>query len=105
MTAIDRKYWIQIFGNIVLLLPMPIFVKLCWKDINFKIIFLVCLGTCLFIELSQFTLDFITDYPNKVADIDDVILNMLGVFIGWMFAMLLRKTNLVKELLQENLPS
>lgn len=35
------------------------------------------------IELTQLTLSLLMGFPYRVADIDDVILNVLGAVVGW----------------------
>lgn len=75
---------IQVFGNLVMLLPLPILLGFLRKrSINFisflKLVTLVSLG----IEFIQLLCNFATDVPNKVADVDDLILNVLGGILGW----------------------
>ncbi|PGM57420.1 VanZ family protein [Bacillus sp. AFS053548] len=49
-------------------------------------IFLFGLFLSLSIEIIQFGINYITGYPNKVMDIDDVILNAGGILLGWIIS-------------------
>ncbi|PEJ60842.1 hypothetical protein CN692_01775 [Bacillus sp. AFS002410] len=85
--SIQHGLWIQIIGNIVLLLPIPIlFVVLKRKKLPFNKNFLIGLILTISIELIQLLINYSTKYPNKVMDIDDVILNMIGILFGWIIS-------------------
>lgn len=76
--------WVlQIFGNIMLLLPVPLLYSLLVKEIP-RMKFFMVLGALisLSIELIQFGIDMLGHYPSHVADIDDFILNIIGIVIG-----------------------
>lgn len=75
--------YIQFFGNLVLLLPLPILLGLIkGKSMSFmKNLILITIVT-LFIELTQLLINILTEFPNKIADIDDFILNISGGIIG-----------------------
>ncbi|HHD2753207.1 TPA: VanZ family protein [Clostridium perfringens] len=65
----------NIFGNIILFVPLGIYLQLLKKNkiwINTMIVFFIAL----FVEMFQFIFGF------GAADIDDVILNCLGGLIG-----------------------
>lgn len=62
-------------GNLVLFLPMPILIKLSNKKIKGIFVVLITLVVVIMFE----TMQYIT---GRVADIDDVIFNMLGALIG-----------------------
>ena len=73
---------ISIIGNIVIFMPIGIFVPLLYKAACSK----VCIiGFCssLFIELCQMPL-------SRWTDIDDLWLNTLGVFLGYIIYVFLR---------------
>ncbi|HCJ4329463.1 TPA: VanZ family protein, partial [Listeria innocua] len=44
----------------------------------------LALGISLIIEISQGILNLITQYPNNITDIDDVILNVSGYVLAWL---------------------
>lgn len=70
---------INIFGNIFVFIPLglllPILFKICR---NFAKLLILCLFIILFIEIIQFI--FMIGY----FDIDDIILNLIGCFIGYL---------------------
>ena len=70
-------YKINILGNIAMFVPVGIVLPFCFKNLN-NIIKVTLVGLCctLFIEISQLPL-----YQRR-TDIDDVLLNTIGVFIG-----------------------
>jgi glycopeptide antibiotics resistance protein len=70
--------WIyNLLGNIVVFLPLGILLTLVFKRINIKII----LGISFFIILLAETMQLVLRLG--VFDIDDIILNLLGCFIGY----------------------
>lgn len=70
-------------GNLLLLMPMGIFVPILWiKARSFKRIVIIGALVSLSIELLQYALAYLG--YGRVADIDDLILNILGVMIGYM---------------------
>lgn len=70
--------WINLFGNVVVFIPLGIFLPLIWtKTKNFGRFFLVSSGIIAVIELLQlFTL-------RGVLDVDDYLLNMVGLIVGF----------------------
>ncbi|WKY46831.1 VanZ family protein [Eubacteriaceae bacterium ES3] len=72
--------FINLFGNILLFVPLGLLYPLSRKKkVGFLEIFLVCLGTTALIEVIQFL--FLT---SRRADIDDIILNLIGGLIGYL---------------------
>lgn len=65
----DKTVFINVFGNIILFIPLGIFFK---KDIYLTFIIIIVL------EITQFIL------IRGVFDITDIILNYLGVLIGFL---------------------
>lgn len=66
-----------LLGNIIMFIPLGFFIPIIWKRKRslIKVVFLgFFLSLC--IELSQFL------FTHRVANIDDVILNTLGTWIG-----------------------
>jgi len=75
---------LQVVGNIVLLLPLPILIGLLKKrSTGFFRILTVVISVSLGIELTQLLINCLTGIPNKVADVDDFILNSIGGLVGW----------------------
>lgn len=83
---------INLVGNIALLLPVGFFAPLVFRSLPWKktLIFAVTVG--LIIELMQWVLRV------GIFDIDDVILNALGVMIGfWIFTILGKLSRSMKQ--------
>ncbi|EQC1983969.1 VanZ family protein [Listeria innocua] len=74
---------IQFLGNVVLLVPFAIYINR-FKNISVLKNIVLALGISLIIEISQGILNLITQYPNNVTDIDDVILNVSGYVLAWL---------------------
>lgn len=92
---------IVIFGNIVLLSPLSIFLPILNKDKfnSLKLLFIIALITSLSIELLQLLTCYlgISDI-GRVSDINDVIFNCSGIFLGhFIYKNLLFKFNINKE--------
>lgn len=74
-------YVIQLFGNLVLLLPFAIYLNIKkQRSLMFNIITPIIIS--LSIETIQLLIDFITQFPNKIFDVDDLLLNVAGFLIG-----------------------
>src|SRR4030095_15812520 len=75
----------QVIGNSVMLLPLGIFIPLLFPRFSglFPVVF-ICLLVSVCIELMQ----LITSY--RSTDIDDVILNTAGAFVGYFLYLLFR---------------
>ena len=74
----------NIAGNIVMFLPFGFFGALLWRKFNWKRAFVLGLGITCCIECWQLLV-------GRTSDIDDIILNTLGVFCGYLLWALLRK--------------
>ncbi len=73
---------IQLVGNVILLSPMAVFLEIFTRGrINaFKEVIIV--SACSFvIEIIQLIVTIATKYPGHIADVDDLIINILGVII------------------------
>lgn len=76
---------INLIGNIVLLVPIGFLVPVIFRNVTWKIMLALALATGFAIEGMQVVLHV------GIFDIDDVILNALGVMIGyWAFIILSR---------------
>ena len=69
---------INLLGNVLLFIPAGLWLpKLCPKQRNFFLFFVTCLGAILLVETAQlFTL-------RGSFDVDDIILNLFGMTIGF----------------------
>lgn len=79
--------FIQLAGNVLLLVPLALFVKIflrqrpkAWK------VAAAVPGVSVGIELFQLATNYLTGYPARVADVDDWILNTTGAVLTILFA-------------------
>jgi glycopeptide antibiotics resistance protein len=94
----------QVIGNVLLLFPLPVLWQLTKnKMINFQETFFLVFCSSLLIETTQLIINFITHVPNKVADIDDLILNTIGGIIGWLVFKLVYKISPIAKILEPRL--
>lgn len=76
---------LNFMANIGLFLPLGFFVPIIWnKFLNFKSIFFVGFLTSITIEVIQY-------FIGRSSDIDDVILNTIGVAMGYLLLKLIKK--------------
>ncbi|MBR0038416.1 MAG: VanZ family protein [Lachnospiraceae bacterium] len=80
---------INIVGNTLLFVPIGICIPLLW-NISYGKVMLIGFLYTLFIELTQM-------FMPRVSDVDDLILNSFGVFIGILIHKCLIKTCLKKQ--------
>ena len=95
---------VQLIGNLVLLSPLAVFAEIflqqrpkAWK---------VALGVSsvsLLIEITQLTISLATQYPSRVADVDDLILNTAGVIAALVFTRAICKNQNIQKALQKAL--
>jgi glycopeptide antibiotics resistance protein len=86
----------NIIGNIVLFIPLGIllpFVSKKFHSLKRLCIFAFCLS--LSIEAIQFLSRFLGNF--RVVDIDDILLNTLGAWIGFRVLCICQKRNLITE--------
>lgn len=99
LTFQSSNWLIQIGGNIVLLMPLVVFIGLFMdykKIYSVKKILITGIGTSILIEVVQAIMNYFIQYPNRIADIDDIILNSLGVIIVSVVYEMIRKQYLKK---------
>jgi glycopeptide antibiotics resistance protein len=68
---------LNIGGNIILLIPIGFLIPFVWQQMNWKKIVILSIAAGLSIEITQVFLKV------GIFDIDDVILNAIGVIIGY----------------------
>lgn len=75
---------IQIFITIVLFLLLVLFLAFLKRGkITFRSILMVTCLTSISIEMFQLFINMVTKLPNNIANIDDLILSLLGSIFGW----------------------
>jgi len=84
---------INIIGNIILLVPVGFLIPFIYRNITWKKTLVLAILSGLVIETTQVILHV------GIFDIDDVILNALGVMIGfWIFIFLIKKVPMMKPI-------
>lgn len=76
-------FLINFLGNIMLFIPFGIFIPLLWR-VSIKKVILIGFCSSLFIEVSQLLL-------TRGTDVDDLILNTIGVVLGVVLYRILNK--------------
>lgn len=71
-------------GNIIMFVPFGFFAALLWRRYTWKRAFLTGFCITLFVECCQLSV-------GRAFDIDDIFLNTLGVFCGYLLWILLNK--------------
>ena len=75
---IKREAWINIIGNTALFIPTGIVLPILYKRLDtFPKVLLAGFGISFLIETIQLL------FPGSVTDVDDLIMNTLGVVIGY----------------------
>ncbi len=74
----------QLGGNVLLLVPLGIYIPLIYKK-KLKDTILVGIGFSFIIEIVQFIIGLVINLAYRISDIDDIILNTIGVIIGYSF--------------------
>lgn len=77
---------VNVLGNIVAFMPLGVLVPALGRRPNLPV---VVLGTSAFVSVSIEVLQWL--FARRVADIDDVILNVVGALVGYGCALLLAK--------------
>ena len=74
-------------GNFLLFVPLGILLPLVWRRLRFWNALVIAIGISIGIELAQYRP---RPWSNRLADVNDVILNVLGAGLGLALAGLLR---------------
>lgn len=80
----SRLFFKNVIGNMILFLPFGFFISLYLKEKKPKLTLLITLVTSFSIELVQMII-------GRVFDIDDIMLNLLGGYLGYLVYYLLKK--------------
>lgn len=80
-----QPFYINFLGNIILFMPIGFLLPLLFKRMEF-FLFTVIVGFCisLFIEIMQLP-------QNRSSDVDDLWLNTLGAFLGYLVYLVFRR--------------
>ena len=81
----------QIGGNLILLLPIGIYVPIAFEKLsNFKRFLVFIIGVASSIEIFQFFIGMIITVRYRSVDVDDIILNVIGACGGYMLHYLIK---------------
>lgn len=72
-----KNFFINIIANIIVFIPFGLLTRIIFEKLNFKSIIIISILTIFLLEILQVTLRV------GVFDIDDILLNVLGVVIGY----------------------
>jgi glycopeptide antibiotics resistance protein len=73
-----------LLGNVLAFAPFGVFLPVLWPRWRSLIgIFVAAIAISIAIEAVQLGLSLLMGFPYRVADIDDVLLNVLGVTLGY----------------------
>jgi glycopeptide antibiotics resistance protein len=73
-----------LLGNVLALIPFGIFLPMVWPRFRSVTAMLaVALAISLGIEAGQLGLSLLIRYPYRAADVDDVLLNVIGMILGY----------------------
>lgn len=86
----------NILGNMIMFIPMGIFIKKYLKLDNKKIVILLLFIISMTIEVIQLII-------GRVYDIDDVLLNIIGGFVGFLLADSFNKISSKSKILNNNI--
>lgn len=91
---------IQLLGNIALLSPLVVFAEIfLHQRPKAWIVALGVSAVSLLIEITQFTINLATRHPSRVADVDDLILNIAGIVIAIIITRVIGKTKRIRKVL------
>ena len=99
---VDGRAYLQIGGNILLLMPLPIFLFYLLKKNTGKAILLSSIFFTIGIECIQLIISWSTSFPSRIFDVDDIILNFFGAVIGYGCCVILKRTSKCNEIIREN---
>ncbi|MFF3025297.1 VanZ family protein [Gottfriedia sp. NPDC057948] len=91
--SLTRGLWIQVIGNIIMFVPLGVFIGLYKSNYLFNNVILLVFLYSLLIEITQLCISLVTGYPSRVFDTSDLLLNTIGGLMGWWFLKIL-STNL-----------
>jgi glycopeptide antibiotics resistance protein len=75
-----------LIGNILAFIPLGILVRLLRTRSTWRLALAMALTASLGLELLQLAMSLAMGFPYRVADVDDVILNVTGAMLGWVGA-------------------
>lgn len=100
----ESIFSVQLIGNIVLFFPFPIFLGyLKMNSKKYGMLFLQSFSVSILIEILQVTIDFALGYPSRKFDVDDIILNAVGILLGLFIYFMIQRVRCVNAWIGKNL--
>ena len=91
---------VQLAGNVVLLSPLAVFAEVFLQQRpKAWIVTLGVSAASLLIEITQLVINLTTQYPRRVADVDDLILNVFGIVIAIIITRSISKSEKIRKAL------
>jgi len=87
----NGNWFRQVIGNILLLVPIPVYLNYYLKQSKIFNHLLTGFVISFVFEGIQYLTNTLSRYPNRVVDIDDIILNVTGVLLGYLIMMIIKK--------------
>lgn len=81
--GLTKTAFLQIVGNILLSVPFGAYVIAVMKNKRWWKLLIFALGFTVLIESTQLVIDLLIGNMYRNVDIDDIILNALGAYIGY----------------------
>lgn len=93
----DNLFHITTVGNFLLLLPLSFYFPILFKKYRWNFISITFIGfvISLSIESLQLTYDLVTGYAYRGFNVDDLMMNTLGIFWGYVLYLLVKMTWLI----------
>lgn len=76
---------VPVIGNFVLLFPLGFYMPIISKNKKIKYLLIKGFMLSISIELLQLIISLIIGAPDRICDINDLISNMTGYFLGYIF--------------------
>lgn len=90
LVSLEGQIPFFILGNIILLLPLAIYLPFLFKNRSFLHILFYGFLVSLAIEVTQFSLSLIVGVTYRTFNVDDILLNTLGVALGYILYLVIR---------------
>lgn len=86
-----RYFLLQVVGNLALLVPLGLLLPLLWAPAQrFRTCAAAIVFAALVIEAAQLAVSFVLGYTYRQADIDDLLMNVVGGLMGYACYSMLR---------------
>ncbi len=93
---------LQLIGNLMLLSPLALFLEVflrqrpkAWKVV------LAASSVSFLIEIAQLAINYLTGHPSRLADVDDLILNITGIVVTVLLTRCIGKRQNIQKKLQK----